>query len=130
MVVPALEQVNRPTPRDDLTRFPASIEKELNAIFHQHYDAPEKYLLFGCTGDEAYDIQDKYALSMVALLRTIDVWYVSKAHLCLRKMYGRGAPLPLLCRSSIEAMWKVCKSSYYRRQISLVSLVRRCRYPR
>ena len=124
MVVPAFQQISHPVPRNELMRFPASIEKELNAVFHQYYDTPEKYLLFGSTEDEAYDVQDRYALAVVEVLGTIDVRYASRAHLCLRKMYGRGAPLPLLCRSSIDAMWEVCRSSYYRRQVSLVGLGR------
>ena len=124
MIVPGLEQVHRPVPDGDLRQFPASIEKDLNTIFCQHYDTPEKYLLFGRTDDEAYDVQDRYALAVVELLGNIDVRYASKAHLCLRRMCGRGAPLPLLCEFSIKAMWGVCKDSYYRRQISLASSTR------
>lgn len=123
-VIPSLEHVNRPVSEDYLQKFPASIEKDLNTIFHKHYNTPEKHLLFGRTDDEAYDVQDGYALAVVELLGNVDVRYASKAHLCLRKLYGRGAPLPLLCESSIEAMWEVCKHSYYRRQISLVCLSR------
>jgi hypothetical protein len=120
-VVPGLEQVNRRIHDDHLRQFPTSIEKDLNTIFHEHYDTSEKYLLFGRTDDEAYRVQDGYALAVAELLSSLDLRYGSKAHLCLRKMYGRGAPLPLLCESSVEAMWEVCKDSYYKGQISLVS---------
>jgi hypothetical protein len=121
MTAPSLRQLDADICDDDLRRFPASIEKELNAIFERHYNTPEKRLLFGRTDDDAYKVQDGYALSVAALLEKIDARYGLRAQLCLRKIYGRGAPLPLLCKSSIEAMWDVCRDAYYGRQISLVS---------
>jgi len=131
MVVPSMRHVEVRVDNSDLQRFPAALEKELNSIFHRHYSTREKYLLFGRADDEAYKVQDGYAVSVAELLQNVDVRYASRAHLCLRKIYGRGAPLPLLCSSSIEAMWEVCKDQYYKTQISLVSkmqptLQRRC----
>ena len=121
MVAPSMRHVEVPVDNSDLQRFPAALEKELNSIFHRHYNTREKYLLFGRTDDEAYKVQDRYALSVAEVLQKVDVRYASRAHLCLRKMYGRGAPLPLLCSSSIEAMWEVCRDQYYKTKISLVS---------
>lgn len=121
MTVPSLKWVKWPVDDEDLRRFPGWIEKELNAIFRKHYNTWEKRLLFGRTEEEAYQVQDEYALSVAELLGKIDVRYESRVHLCLRKMYGRGAPLPMLSECSVEAMWEVCRDMYYTRQVSLVS---------
>jgi hypothetical protein len=123
MTVPSLRYVKVNVHENDIRRFPASIEKELNDIFDRHYDTREKCLLFGRTDDEAYKVQDGYALAVAGLLEKVDVRYASRVHVCLRKIYGRGAPLPLLCSSSVKAMWEVCKGMYYKRQISLVSVM-------
>lgn len=119
--VPSLQFAPRNVEEDDLRRFPTSIEGQLNAIFKEHYSSKDKWLLFGRTEEKAYDVQDRYALSVAELLGGIDARYASKACLCLRALYGRGAPFPLLCESSISAMWEVCQDSYYKRQIALVS---------
>jgi hypothetical protein len=120
-VVPSCQYVRRSVEDEDLRRFPTSISGQLNAIFEEHYDSKDKWLLFGRTEEKAYDVQDRYALSVVELLGDIDERYASRAYLCLRGLYGRGAPLPLLCESSISAMWEVCQDSYYKRQITLAS---------
>ena len=120
-VFPLLRTVQRRVDNNLLRRFPAQIEGQLNAIFHHHYDSKEKRLLFGRTDEEAYKVQYCYASSVVGLLERIDAQYAAKACLCLQGIYGRGAPLPLLCESSIMAMWEVCQDQYYKRQIALVS---------
>ena len=120
--VPSLQHIRQGVEDEDLRRFPAFIEDRLNAIFETYYSSKDKWLLFGRTDEKAYDVQDGYAFSVVQLLQEIDVRYASKGYLCLRGIYGRGTPLPLLCKSSVSAMWEVCKDSYYKRQIVLVSL--------
>lgn len=119
--VPSLQHVPRHMEHYDLRRFPTSFEGRLNAIFEEHYTSKDKWLLFGRTDKEAYDVQDRYAISVVEFFSDMDVQYASKACLSLRAIYGRGAPLPLLCESSISAMWEVCQDSYYKRQLTLVS---------
>lgn len=99
---------------------PASIVDDLDDIFLKHYNSPEKFLLFGRTDDVAYEVQDRYAREVATLLGTVRRRFESRALTRLRKMYGRGS-LPLLSEGSATAMWAVCKSSYYRRQIFLVS---------
>lgn len=119
--IPSLQYVQQNVEDKDLRRFPPFVEGQLNAIFEEHYSSKDKWLLFGRTEKKGYDLQDLYASSVVELLAGVDAQYASKACLCLRAIYGRGAPLPLLCESSISAMWEVCKDSYYKRQITLVS---------
>jgi len=125
MTAPSLKHLNHVVLEDDLRRFPSSIENELNLIFQRHYDTEEKYMLLGRADNKAYKVQDGYAMEVAKLLEKIDDEYSLRAQLCLRKIYGRGAPLPLLSSASVEAMWEVCKSEYYKRQISLVSGTRR-----
>ena len=120
VTVPSLQWIPENVEDDDLRRFPSFIEGPLNAIFKEHYDSKEKWLSFGRTDEKAYNVQDHYALSVVRLLEGVDARCASKAWLCLRGIRGRGAPLPLLCESSISAMWEVCNDSYYKRQITLV----------
>ena len=120
-MAPSLERLDDSLKVGEMQRFPAFIEEGLNAIFHRHYETREKYLLFGQTDDEAYGVQEGYALEVAKLLQDVDVQYASRVHLCLGKICGRGAVLLLLCSSSIEAMWEVCKSPYYREQFYLVS---------
>jgi hypothetical protein len=119
--IPSLQHIQQNIEDEDLRRFPPFIESRLNAIFKEHYSSKDKWLLFGRTDEKAYDVQDLYASSVVEFLAGVEARYASKACLCLRAIYGRGAPLPLLCESSISAMWEVCKDSYYKRQITLVS---------
>ena len=120
VAVPSLGWIPEKVEDEDLRRFPASLEGPLNAIFKEHYGSKDKWLLFGRTDEKAYDVQDRYALSVVRHLESVDTRYASKAWLSLRGLCGRGAPLPLLCESSISAMWEVCNDSYYKRQVALV----------
>jgi hypothetical protein len=100
---------------------PRSIVKVLDKTFRNHYKSQETYLLFGRTDDKALEVQDKYALSIARALGKIDWGCEARAHLYLRKLYGKGAPLPLLTVASASAMWRMCNSHYYRQQIATVS---------
>ena len=114
----------------ELDQFPTSKEMQpvppeaaavLDSIFKKHYKTTELCLLFGRTEDKALDVQDAYGLSIAAAMRKIDSRYESRANLHLRKRYGRGAAMPLLSMASVEAMWEVCSSYFYRVQIRTVS---------
>lgn len=120
IAAPELKLADTLPPKENHKCFPASIEEELDKIFHQHYDTVDKYFLFGRADDEAYKVQDAYALAVASLLGCLDDRYEARVHLCLRATYGHGAPLPLLSGSSITAMWEVCREQYYQSQISLV----------
>lgn len=114
--------LNEPVSKENRQPVPASAVAGLDRIFKKHYDTPDKFLLFGRTDDAAYEVQDRYAREVAALLGTIHRRFESRALTRLRKMYGRGS-LPLLSEKSVTAMWEACKSSYYGRQMSLVSSV-------
>lgn len=110
-----------PPTHEDVQRVPGSIVKRLDAIFNQHYGSFALCLLFGRTDEDALEVQERYALSVIKTLGRTDPRHEARAHLYLRKMYGRGAPLPILTVQSASAIWRVCKSLHYQRQISLVS---------
>jgi hypothetical protein len=108
---------------------PRSVTGELNTIFRKHYASGNsvhsagltaEVLLIGRTDDRAYEVQDNYAIDVAILLGTVDPKFESRALTRLGKVYGRGS-LPLLCMSSVAAMWELCRSTFYKRQISLVS---------
>jgi hypothetical protein len=105
----------------ELLPVPRIVARDLDSIFCQHYRSTEMFLLFGRTDDDALEVQDNYGLSVATALGKIDQRYEARAHLCLRKMYGRGAALPLLGVASASAMWHTCNSYYYRQQIATVS---------
>jgi hypothetical protein len=93
----------------------------LNQIFKKHYNTPGKFLLIGRTDDQAYQVQDGYAREVAAFLgRNLGGPREARTIIMLRKAYGRGT-LPLLCMSSASALWELCQSSFYRRQLFLVS---------
>lgn len=106
---------------EDTQPVPTSVVKRLDTLFGQHYRSHEVCLLFGHTGEDALEVQDRYGLSVAELLRQTCPKQEARAHLFLRKMYGRGAPLPILTVRSAAAIWRVCNSHYYQRQISMVS---------
>jgi hypothetical protein len=106
---------------DDFQPVPRSAVRELDSTFCQYYTSSEMFLLFGRTDDNALEVQDNYGLSVATALGKINPRYEARAHLYLRKMYGRGAPLPLLGVASASAMWIACNSYYYRQQIATVS---------
>lgn len=100
---------------------PMEITGELDGLFTRHYK-PEHYLLIGCADDRAYEIQDRYAQDVADLLGLMDKPYQSRGLVFLGRVYGCTA-IPLLSMSSVSAMWGVCCSSFYKRQLSLVSMV-------
>lgn len=106
----------------DFQPVPGFVVMELSAIFRRHYTSNRTYLLFGRTDNDALEVQDGYGLSVASVLEKLDWRYEAQAHLYLRKMYGKGAPLPLLTLASASAMWHACSSYYYRQQIAMVSL--------
>ena len=104
---------------------PAIVVEELGNIFRRHYGhaKPGALLLIGGTDDRAYQVQDEYADAIAELLGLVDERYESRAITQLKKAYGRGS-LPLLCIPSAAGLWELCKSSLYKKQISLVRLPR------
>jgi hypothetical protein len=105
----------------EFKQVPADAAEVLDSIFKKHYSSGNLCLLFGSTDDRALDLQDAYGLSIAKALKKLDERYEARAHLHLRKRYGRGAPLPLLSKASVEAMWDVCSSYFYYIQIKTVS---------
>lgn len=101
---------------------PREAVERLDEIFSRWYQA-KGLLLIGGTCDESYRIQESYASDIVELLEQINGGYASRALALLGKLYGRTS-MPLLCESSIAALWDTCRSSFYRRQLSLVSSVK------
>lgn len=110
-----------PSCSDDIVPIPAHIAIKFDNIFRKYYCSSEKYLLFGRMDDDALEVQDNYGLEVATVLSEYKSRYGARAHLSLRKIYGRGAPLPLLSGASATAMWNACSSRYYQQQISTVS---------
>jgi len=99
---------------------PSSVVNGLNTIYEKFYSGSDALLLIGQTDERAYKVQDEYGRAVASLLGTVGPDYESRATTCLQQVYGKGS-LPLLCTSSASGMWKLCASSFYRRQTSLVS---------
>jgi len=112
----------KPPRSEDLEAIPRSIAANFDKIFRKFYDSPEKCLLFGRTDDDALETQDGYGIQVATLLGQYQSRYAARSHLFLRKIYGRGAPLPLLSVASAAAMWRTCNSPYYQQQIATVGL--------
>jgi hypothetical protein len=104
----------------EFRKVPFSIVDEIDNIFRHFYSEPDLLLLIGRTDERAYKVQDKYGRVVATLLGTVDSAYESRAITRLRKAYGRGA-LPLLSMSSASGIWQLCRSSFYKKQIYLVS---------
>jgi hypothetical protein len=113
-------RMNTGTKAKRFRRVPRSVTRKLNRIFRRFYGEPDSLLLIGRTDERAYEVQDRYARIVAKVLGKVKPEYQSRAITRLRKVYGRGS-LPLLCMSSVSGMWQLCKSSFYRRQIYLVS---------
>jgi len=105
----------------DLGVVPPLAAVRLDSVFLHHYGTFERCLLFGRTSNDALEVQEEYALAVVEILRAFNPQHEARAHLHLRKVYGKGAPLPLLSPASADAMWAVCDSHYYREQIAMVN---------
>lgn len=99
---------------------PSSIGKGLSRIFDKYYG--ENIYLIGRTTEEAYEVQDRYGEEVVELLGTVGAEYESRAITRVQTVYGVSS-MPLLCKSSVSAMWQLCQSPFYKKQISLVSSV-------
>lgn len=104
----------------DFKPVPQEIAGELDGIFEEFYGDPEALLLIGRTHEEAYKVQDEYATAVTNLLGRHSSTYESRAIVCLRKTYGRSS-LPILSVRSVEALWRLCQSPFYKRVLSLVS---------
>lgn len=119
ILLPVLSLIN-PRAGTVFAVVPSCIEHGLCGIFTEFYGTPERLLLIGKTTEEAYEVQDRYAHAVAKLLERVGSKHRSRAILCLAKAYGASS-MPLLCSSSLAALWELCKSRPYRRVISLVS---------
>ena len=100
---------------------PASVAEHLDDIFHRHYNR-SNFSLIGCADSSAYEVQEKYAREIVSQLRKIDLGCAARATVVLGKVYGSTA-IPLLSISSVSALWDLANSTFYKKQLSLVSSV-------
>ena len=103
------------------TGVPQLVGERLSHIFTKHY-GQANLMLIGRTTEEAYTVQDRYASEVVRLLweETKDDRCKSRAVVRLQTVYGASS-MPLLCTSSVSAMWQLCTSSFYKKQLFLVS---------
>ena len=100
---------------------PLSAVETLDTLFRKHYNC-HQFLLIGQANENAYRVQDLYAREVATALGSIRDSYGSRATSFLGKVYGRTS-IPLLSMASVSAFWEICKSPYYKRQLSLVSTV-------
>lgn len=114
-------KLNKPE-GETFTRASKSVTDELSRIFNRVYTTSDELLLIGRTDEEAYKVQDEYAVQVGALLEPMGPHYKSRAITTLQRVYGQGS-LPLLCISSVSGIWQLCWSAFYKKQISLVSLL-------
>lgn len=120
ILVPVLNQ-NLTVPASWIAGTPSNISADLTRVFRRHY-SHEKLLLIGGNSKEAYEVQDRYARDVALLLGSVRHRWGSRAISCLAMAYGRNT-IPLLCMSSVSALWRLCSSPFYKRQLSLVSSV-------
>ena len=109
-------------PKDEslLQTMTPEILEVVDKIFSKHYGNKESMLLIGRTDNQAYQVQHQYASEVAKLLGHISSEHKSRAMIYLGPVFGRSS-MPLLCPSSIRWLWRLCRSSYYTKQISLVS---------
>lgn len=119
---------HKPPDCEDLQAIPQLIAARFDRLFCDHYNTVEKHLLLGRIDNDALKVQDDYGLAVADFLSQYEPRYAARAHLFLRKTYGRGAPLPLLSVASAAAMWDACNSHYYQQQIAMVSLAVLCHF--
>jgi hypothetical protein len=100
---------------------PSSAVNTLDMLFRKHYER-HRFLLIGQANENAYCVQDLYAREVATALGSIRDSYGSRVTSFLGKVYGRTS-IPLLSMASVSAFWEICKSPYYKRQLSLVSSV-------
>jgi hypothetical protein len=98
---------------------PVLVGEQLSDIFTRNYGEAD-LLLIGRTTEGAYHLQERYAREVTGLLGAERDEYASRAILYLGKLYSRSS-LPLLCGSSVAGMWRLCQTSYYKKQLWLVS---------
>ena len=122
LVDPVLRKNNIIDREGEVAGVPQGAVHQLDKIFRRYYVEPDKIMLIGQTTEEAYKVQDQYACQVGYYLRklTNSKRLESQTVTCLGKVYGRNS-VPLLTIPSVLALWKICKSSFYRRVTSLVS---------
>ena len=91
---------------------------QLDRIFVEYYGLQGNPLI-GSVEDEAYKTRRRYARKVGSLLGE---GLGFRAVLWLQKIPGCTS-LPLLTESSVSAMWKLCCSTFYKKQLSLVSVI-------
>lgn len=99
---------------------PISVAATLDDIFRKHYEHGNNCLSIGRAAEDAHNHQDAYAREAGRTLGLIRSSYESRTITSIGMAYGRTS-MPFLCISSVRALWQVCQSSFYTRQLSLVS---------
>ena len=119
--------VRRNVPKEpgNFISLPQEVVQSLDEVFRKHYKTDEGFLLIGRADEDAYRIQDLYARDVGSALGLIRSSYESRAITQLGKVYG-STSIPLLCDSSVSALWEVCRSSFYKNQLFLVSSMCLC----
>ena len=97
-----------------------SVTLKLGCIFRKHYGEHATLMLIGRTDGSACKVRDLYVGDVATLLGPLGPWYESRAIARLNRPSGGGS-LPFLCVSSVCGIWQVCQSTFYTRQLSLVS---------
>ena len=116
-----LERLCRTTEVKDIEPVPKEAATKMDTIFKMHYRNLPDRLLLGRLDEISQLVNTAYAKHVAEALGKIDPRYEARAILCLHPLYGRGAALPLMTETSVEAMWEVCESYYYTVQLDTVS---------
>ena len=115
------QDLRHPVEVRNLLPVPNEAVTEMDDVFEAHYRSLGECLLFGRMDEMSQLVNTAYAKQVAKALGKIDLRYQTRAILCLHPLYGKGAALPLMTHTSVEAMWNVCESYYYTVQLKTVS---------
>jgi hypothetical protein len=101
-------------------KIPGCVLGRLNAIFQDNYGAGDRFLLIGRAEDDAYDAQANYVDAVLRHLSSYHQFIKARVLSCIGKCYGLTS-IPILSIASVNAIWKACRSEFYRRQLAMVS---------
>jgi hypothetical protein len=116
ITLPALKLVFPASPGRYKGVGPSTWER-LDGVFLKHYE--NSWLSIGWADDAAYEVQNRYMHDVADVLGLECEHFRSRAIALLGMVYGHTA-VPLLTKASVEAMWEICSSPFYKRQLSLV----------